>query len=83
MAVYFLGAEAATASLLLQRATGHFDVRTCKAAMPQMRVSAALVVKTLGASPNRLDSRFSAPGDWSREGMPASMRSHLCENEIG
>jgi hypothetical protein len=41
MAVYFLDAEAATASLLLQRATRHFDVRTCKAAMLQMRVSAA------------------------------------------
>jgi hypothetical protein len=41
MAVYFLDAEAATASLLLQRTTRHFDVRTCKAAMLQMRVSAA------------------------------------------
>jgi hypothetical protein len=56
MAVYFLGAEAATASLLLQRVTGHFDVRTCKAAMPQMRVSAALVVKAWQASPKGPDS---------------------------
>src|SRR6266446_4027198 len=52
MAVYFLRNEAATPSQEPQCAATGFGLRTCNAAMPQMRVSFARVEKSLKPSPN-------------------------------